>query len=190
ELKFDNMVTAVLPLDKEIWMGTSQGLAILNPETEAIRYYQLAETGKADTLLRSFDQSVTLLYQDRQGDIWLGTRDRGAWMYEKSKDNFRKFLFPHSAYKPLKPVLGANHTILSIEASRYNDSIIYVGTVAGLQEINKVNGQVRWYTYPQDDKEHQVALNAFRRMYHHDNGLLYVGSWGAGVKIGRASCRE
>lgn len=182
-LKFDNMVTAVLPLDKEIWMGTSQGLAVLDPETEAIRYYQLAESGKADTILRSFDQSVTLLYQDRQGDIWLGTRDRGAWMYEKGKDNFRKFLYPHSAYNPIKPVLGANHTILSIEASRYNDSIIYVGTVAGLQEINKVSGEVRWYTYPKDNKEQQVALNAFRRMYHHDNGLLYVGSWNAGVNV-------
>lgn len=182
-LKFDNLVSAVLPMDKEVWMGTSQGLAILNLTTEHIRYYQLDENGKSDTLIRSFDQSITQLYQDRQGEIWLGTRDHGVWMYDREKDDFKKFLFPHSAYQPIRPALGSNQTVLCIEASKVNDSLIYVGTVAGLQEINKVNGVVRWYTYPHEKKDYQVALNAFRRMYQHDNGLLYVGSWEAGVNV-------
>ena len=37
--------------------------------------------------------------------------------------------------------------------------------------------------FPQKNKDYQVALNAFRRLYHHDDGQLYVGSWAAGVNV-------
>lgn len=180
---FDNVVNAVLPLDKEIWTGTDQGIAILDIKTETFRFYQLADTAKSDSVFRRFNQAVVVLFQDRQGEIWLGTRTRGLWMYDKKRDNFRKFFFPESAYQEMIPVLGSNRSILSIEASQSNDSIIWAGTPAGLQEINKYSGKVKWYTYPQQNKDYQVSLNAFRRLYHHDDGLLYVGSWSAGINV-------
>lgn len=180
---FDKLVMTVLPRDKEIWMGTNQGVAVFNPADETFRYYQLGEHGKADSIKRRFDQAVPILFTDRQDDIWLGTKDRGIWLYDKERDDFKNFPYPSSAYRPLIPALGNQSSILSIEASRTNDSIIWAGTTAGLQEVNKYTGQVRWYNFPQENKDYQVAVNAFRRMYHHEDGLLYVGSWDAGVNV-------
>lgn len=180
---FDKLVMSVLPRDKQIWMGTNQGVSVFDIASETFRHYQLGETRKSDSIKRSFTQAVPILFTDRQGEIWLGTKDRGVWMYEKDKDDFRNFPYELSAYQPLVPALGNRSSILSMEASRTNDSIIWAGTTAGLQEINKYTRRVRWYTFPQDNKDYQIAVNAFRRMLHHEDGLLYVGSWDAGVNV-------
>jgi streptogramin lyase len=58
-----------------------------------------------------------------------------------------------------------------------------VGTPGGLKKINKYSSEVKLYTFPQKDKDYQVASNAFRRLYPHDDGLLYVGSWAASVHV-------
>ena len=79
--------------------------------------------------------------------------------------------------------MASNYSILSIAASSARDGLIWAGTPSGLEEINKKTGEVRWYTFPQNDKNLQVSLNAFRRLYYHDDGLLYVGSWSAGVNV-------
>jgi ligand-binding sensor domain-containing protein len=101
----------------------------------------------------------------------------------KQKIIFIFFSVATDKYPPLIPSLGPSSSILSFEESRTNDSIIWAGTTGGLQEINKYTGQVRLFTFPQKNTDYQVALNVFRRLYHHDDNLLYVGSWAASVNI-------
>ena len=180
---FENTVLAVLPVDNEIWMGTAQGISVMTTHNERFRHYQLNNQGKVDSIYRRFDQHMSVLYRDRQGDIWVGTRDRGPWLYDKQNDQFRNFPYAEEKYPRMVPALGSNTAVLCIEASRTNDSIIWVGTTAGLQRINKYSREVSWNTFPHQDKQYQVALNAFRRIYSADNGLLYVGSWNAGVNV-------
>lgn len=180
---FDQSVFSVLPLKDEVWAGTSQGISVLNLKDNTFRHYQLNNSGKTDSLKRRYDQQVSVLYQDKTGRIWLGTADRGVAVYDKSKDDFRFFSFPADKFPPLLPSLGSGLSILNIKESVTNDSIIYAGTLSGLQQINKYSGETILYTYPQESKDYQVALNAFRRLYHHDDGLLYVGSWAAGVNV-------
>lgn len=180
---YDNAALTVLPVKNHVWVGTSQGISVLDTRNYTFRHYQLVDNGKADTLKRKFDQSINVLYRDRFGNIWIGTKDRGVCMYDEKKDNFRFFSVSREEYPPLFPTLGPHYSILSIEASRTNDSIIWAGTTGGLQEINKYTGKVRLFTFPRESRDYQVALNAFRRLYHHDDGLLYVGSWAAGLNV-------
>ncbi|MEP7374495.1 MAG: histidine kinase [Chitinophagaceae bacterium] len=180
---FDNSVLAVLPVDNEIWMGTRQGLSVMNSKDNTFRHYQFAEIGKADSLARKTNQQVSVLYRDKAGKVWIGTKGKGVCLYDKARDNFRFFSIERKDFPPLFPSLDADNAILSIEASPNNDSIIWAGTPGGLQEINQYTGRVRLYTFPQKNKDYQVALNAFRRLYHHDDSLLYVGSWAAGVNV-------
>ena len=179
---FDNKVVTVLPVGNEIWAGTSQGLSVMNSRDYTFRHYQLTENGKSASVEKKVDQHVSVLFRDRSGNIWIGTR-KGLYMYDAKKDDFR--FYPHSRkdFPVLFPSLGSDIPILSIEASPTNDSIIWAGTPAGLQEINKYTGRVRIYNFPQKNKDYQVAVNAFRRLYHHDDGLLYVGSWAAGANV-------
>ena len=179
----DNVVYAILPYKDQIWVGTKQGVSILNTTTQTFKHYQLNDGGKSDSITRRFDQVVYNIVKDRNGDIWIGTRARGIYKYIKSKDDFIYFPVPKDKYPPLSPSLGGESTILSIEQHNTNDSIIWAGTPSGLQEINKYTRDVKFYTFPQKVIDYQVAVNAFRRLYHHHDGLLYVGSWGAGINV-------
>src|SRR5205814_2068756 len=180
---FENAINTVLPIGNRVWLGTSQGVSVLNTRDNTFRHYQFVGYKKADSLKRRFDQSVPTIYSDLSGTIWVGTRDRGLCMYDEKKDDFRFFTFSREKYPALQPSLGSDNAILSILASRTNDSIVWAGTPGGLQQVNRYTGDVKLFSFPQTNKDYQVAANAFRRLYQHDDGLLYVGSWAASVNI-------
>ncbi|HEX6846934.1 MAG TPA: two-component regulator propeller domain-containing protein, partial [Chitinophagaceae bacterium] len=180
---FDHIVESVQPAGNLIWAGTHQGLSVLNTNDNTFRHYQLENEGKSDSLKRRYDQAINTLYKDSKNNIWIGTRDRGVCVYDKTKDDFRFFRIPANKYPPLIPSLGSPNAILNIIESRTNDSIVWAGTPSGLMEINGITGSVVLFRFAHKIKNYQVALNAFRRLYHHDDGLLYVGSWGAGVNV-------
>jgi ligand-binding sensor domain-containing protein/two-component sensor histidine kinase len=182
---FDNSVWSLQPAGDKLWIGTEQGISVLNMRDYTFRHYQLTDSGKQrGPLTRKHDQYIATLYQDKSGKIWVGSRHKGVFKYDDGEnDNFRPYTFSRKEYPPLIPSLAGDNSILSFEESERNDSIIWAGTPAGLQEINKVTGKVRLLTFPQKNKDFQVAVNAFRRLYHHDDGLLYVGSWAAGVNV-------
>ncbi len=181
---FENSVNAVLPLKDRVWAGTNQGISVLNTKDQTFRHYQLQEEGKINAPpSRRHDQFVAVLYQDKKGKIWIGSRVKGVFCYDEATDNFRHFDFSREQYPQLVPAVASDHSVICFEESEKNDSIIWAGTPAGLQEINKYTGKVKLITFPQKSKDYQVALNAFRRLHHHDDGLLYVSSWAAGVNV-------
>lgn len=179
----DNIINSILPLEKEVWIATNQGISVLNSRNGQFRHYQLGEKGKTDSITKDLNFAVHALRQDADGVIWVATRTNGVWAYQRDKDDFRQYASPPEAYPKVVPLLGSYTSVLSVEPSRINDSIIWAGTVGGLQEINKHTGAVKWHVFPQKDKEYQVAVNAFRRLYHHTDGLLYVGGWSAGMSV-------
>ena len=177
---YDQWVEAAQPAGHLIWTGTHQGISVLNTATNTFKHYQLDDDGKADSLKWRYDQTVNVIYKDSRNNIWIGTRDRGVCLYDSVKDDFKFFKAPNS---PLVPSLGPNVVTLNIKESTINDSIVWVGTPSGLTKINRYKRDAELYTFPQKSKDYQVALNAFRRLYEHDDGLVYVGSWGASVNI-------
>jgi ligand-binding sensor domain-containing protein/two-component sensor histidine kinase len=166
-----------------VWVGTPQGISVLDTRTNEFKHYQFENYKKAGSLARKIDQAVSVLYKDRFGKIWIGTQRMGVCSYDEAKDDFRFYILSKGQNPQLTPTLGWPNSILHITESKTNDSIIWAGTPGGLQKINKYTGEVRLYTFEKPQKDYQVALNAFRRLYHHDDGLLYVGSWAAGVNV-------
>ena len=177
---FAGTVNATIAWHNEIWTATNKGISALNLKTEKFRHYQV---NQPKPIKKDFDGGASVLFCDKQGDLWAGTPSQGVWLYDNVKNSFRNFPYPKEAYSPIFPSLASNITILSIESSTAGDGIVWAGTPSGLEEINKKTGEVKWYTFPQKDKDYQVAVNAFRRLYYHDDGLLYVGSWGAGMNV-------
>lgn len=178
---FDNTVFGILPEKDRVWVATGQGISVLDIRADTFRHYQITPTGKAATLTRDFGFSASVLFKDSSGDIWVGTRTNGLWKYRPEKDDFYQYYYPPEAYSAISPMLDSPLSVLSIESD--GDSLIWAGTPAGLQQINKRTGKVRWFTFPQRDKEYQVHVNAFRRLCYHSDGKLYVGSWGASVSV-------
>src|SRR5690606_37248156 len=119
---------------------------------DTFRHYQITPTGKAATLSRDFGFSVSVLFKDPSGDIWVGTRINGLWKYRPEYDDFYQYPYPPEAYPSISPILDSPQSVLSIESD--GDSLIWAGTPAGLQQINKRTGKVLWFTFPQQDKEY------------------------------------
>ena len=180
---FDKTIYSLLPVDNFVWTGTPQGISVLNTRNNTFRHYQFINNKKADSLRRRFDQRIPSLYKDKGGTVWIGTRNRGVCSYDEQKDDFNFYPLPREKYPQLTPALGPDNAILSITGSPTSDTIIWAGTLGGLQKINKYTKEVKLYNFPKKDKDYQVALNAFHRVYQHDNGLIYAGSWAAGVNV-------
>ncbi|HRI58124.1 MAG TPA: histidine kinase [Saprospiraceae bacterium] len=178
---FDNIVFGILPEKDKVWVGTSQGISVLDIRADTFRHYQITPQGKAATLTRDFGFGVSVLFKDPAGDIWIGTRTNGLWKYVPERDDFYQYTYPPEAYPAISPILDSPDVILSIESD--GDSLVWAGTPAGLQQINKRTGKVQWFTFPQQNKDYQVGVNAFRRLCYHTDGKLYVGSWTAGVSV-------
>jgi ligand-binding sensor domain-containing protein len=89
---FDNRILAILPVKNFIWIGTPQGVSVLDTKNNTFRHYQFDNYKKIDTLKRRFDQGVRVLYKDKSGTIWLGTNRWGVCAYDEKKRRL-PFLF-------------------------------------------------------------------------------------------------
>lgn len=177
----DNTVSSILPEKDEVWVATNMGVSVLDIRRDTFRHYQISANGKEKTRQNGFGYIAHLIFKDPGGNIWIGTRDHGVWRYRPESDDFYQYSHTDTAYPDVKPLLGSSHWILSMEAA--GDSLIWAGTPGGLQQIDVRTGAVRWFVFPQEDKDYQVNVNAFRRLCHHADGQLYVGSWMAGVSV-------
>lgn len=171
----DNQVIDVKPFGNRIWVATNMGLSILDPHTERCTNYQIGPGGVIPGRRREPKQYINVLFADPYGDLWIGTQYNGVVRYRAQQRDFQVFTYNDDAAR--------TEWIISFTASTTNDSIVYAGTPAGLLEINRMTGQVRRYEFPQPTKELTVFTNAFRRIYCHDDGLLYAGSWRAGIHV-------
>lgn len=112
----------------------------------------------SDSLLGKL--TITSFFTDKQGDLWIGTRNKGMINYKN-----------HQNALP-------NRNILDLYA--YNDSIILVGTEGdGLICYNRFNGS----TQVIDTRQESINLNsdAITCLYTDSSGILWVGTTNGGV---------
>lgn len=174
----DNNLHFILADGRYIWIATQVGLSRLDRYTETFRHYQFTETGKRDTLIHESAQQIRALYRDRNGEIWIGTRNMGLARYNRRTDDFQMYRADIADVPKRFPAPGEVHSILGIEQHRSDDSIIWAGTGVGLIEVNKFTGTVVLRSFLGENPEDDRWINSFRRMCHQSDGLLYYGSWG------------
>ncbi len=102
---FTNSVNSVLPVNDKIWVGTTQGISVLNCADYTFKHYQFSNTGKAASLKKQIDQQVSVLFCDGDGKIWIGTRDKGYAHMTKPKMIFIFSIFQEKNTLPFFPQL-------------------------------------------------------------------------------------
>lgn len=176
-------VYSVLPTSERIWVATESGVSALDLRRDQFVRYQMEYPEKTNQPKHILSNDANVLYQDKKGVVWVGTQLHGVGRYVAEQDRFEFFAQKANSLQEISPTFDGTYSVLSLADATHNDSIIFAGTVAGLLEINKYTKQVQWHVFTQADKKWQTAVNAFRKIHCHDNGLLYAGSWGAGVHI-------
>ncbi len=180
---FDNQVEDVVAYKGKIWAATPMGISILDPKTERFSHFQFDSFTVVRTPKREVGMLVTKLYIDPRGNLWCGTQSNGFCRYLPEQDSFQFFAPIQLRKTQAFYNLNNDFRILSIVAAKHNDSIIYAGTLNGLQEVNFYSGSITIHFYPDKSSRKEKAINVFRRLYIHDDSLLYSGRWSDGVYV-------
>lgn len=116
--------------------------------------------------------AVNSITEDRKGDIWIATRNRGLtrldakgklinYRYNKVSDN------------------TINHDNVRYVAQA-NDSLLYIGTYAGLQTLNLFTGEFTDYEY--DLNVEAADIRSIISMYYDTSGTLWLGTFYQGIQ--------
>ena len=180
---FDNRISPILLDSQSLWLGTHLGLSRMDLRTETFQNYQFAQGRFIDTLDKRIPTRVMSLEKSSSGDIWLGTFDDGLFRYLPELDSFKSYRFPQEKVAPYYPTKKSIDHVMSLRQDRFNDSIMWAGTTAGLLKVNTFTDEIQWFLYPKSDEKQFTHQNAIRSIYQHEDSLLYLTSWYAGVNI-------
>ncbi len=115
--------------------------------------------------------SVTCIYQSRDGFIWLGTYN-GLNRY----NGYENKVFQHN---PEDPTSISNNYIWSIIED--NKGYLWIGTLGG--GLNRYDPQTETFisfTHDPGDK-YSIANNSVYSLYLDHSGFLWAGTWGGGL---------
>ncbi|MDG5768121.1 two-component regulator propeller domain-containing protein [Balneolales bacterium ANBcel1] len=157
--------------DGNLWIGTENGIALLDLETEHLDYFQPAP-GDDGGLSNRY---VTALLTDRMGNVWVGTR-RGLNVLPAGQSRFTTYLSdsndPHS--------LSSNHIQTIYEDY---DGTIWVGTQTG--GLNRFDHETENFTSYQRDQHDPFSLNdnSIFRILRDSRGDLWIGTENEGLSL-------
>ena len=149
--------------EQTIWIPMQEGLCIFDPVTDNFTTYK--NNPKDPGSLP--DNATTIIYQDRQGIIWVGTNNGLA----KFKGNVKQRTF-ESFYGDIE--CGFNFGfILDIQQDINNDSILWMGTMSGdLISFNKYSLKAKRHF-----ENNKTILGTIRYVYPLSNNLIVIENW-------------
>lgn len=155
-------------LDKNglIWVGTINGIYIINPRTKTSTHFQHNESDPFSLP----NNSIWTINEDRQKNIWIGTYS-GSLCYVNldEKQPFETFL-PHEN--------SLNHAPVSAFAEDKN--YIWVGTEGGgINQINKSTGIFTYYN--QESQSNHVSSNNIKSLVIDKSNNLWIGTFTGGI---------
>ncbi|MDR2627379.1 MAG: response regulator [Dysgonamonadaceae bacterium] len=85
-LAVDNIFSLLEDRDGQIWIGTTGGISILNPQKDSFSLFQ-------PDIFRYV--SIDNLLEDSKGYIWIATRSKGVFCFDKQRQKLKNFSKDH-----------------------------------------------------------------------------------------------
>ncbi|NDV57424.1 two-component regulator propeller domain-containing protein [Bacteroides sp. 519] len=164
----DTFVRNIMNFDNELWIGTHEGLFILDEK-------QNKTTHLKEDLMRDFslsDKIIYTMYKDREGGIWIGTMFGGVNYLPRRQLLFDKYV-PGSEQHSL----STKRVRELVEDSNGN---IWIGTEDdGINKLNPVTGEVKQIRSGKSgSKAHLITLSM--TIYQDE---LYCGLFKQGMDV-------
>ncbi|WP_290707925.1 two-component regulator propeller domain-containing protein [Flavihumibacter sp. CACIAM 22H1] len=166
-----NNVREILSINNQIWVGTQEGLSVIDPVKLEIRSYQ-HNTADKNSLSQN---SIYTLYKDAAQLIWIGTYFGGV-----------NTIYPISTvFTTIQQEENKNslsNDIVSGMAEDHNKNI-WIGTEGGgLNLLNRKTGKFTVYTNKPDDPN-SLSSNLVKNVYIDKDQHIWVGTHGGGVSV-------
>ncbi|WP_397445691.1 two-component regulator propeller domain-containing protein [Polaribacter sp. R77954] len=152
----------VIDNDKNLWVATTSGLFIVNPENKTIAIAQ--NDAKSNSINQN---SIRKIYKDKNGFIWLGTQNFGLFTWDKSYQNFLHFKNQN-----------IQNNITNDIVSGFNNNI-YFATEGGVVNVADKKGNIsEIFSINNTDKNINTPIKS---LYFHNNGVLFMGTQNKGI---------
>ena len=153
--------------DSTLWIGASTGLYSVSADRKALARYPFP----ADRRM-----SVTCLHADSRGNLWLGTRDNGLWIFSPASGEFNQFDISRGL---------PDNTICAIRGTP--DGALWISTNSGLSRLDvRLMQCANFFTedgLPDNEFNHGSSLQDV-------SGRLYFGGVGGVVFFDPATTIE
>ncbi len=163
--------TLLVANDDNLWVGTQEGLSVLNTVSRKIISYTNDPWNK-----NSLSQnSIYCMYKDNAATIWVGTFFGGINSCISYSSQF-------TIYSNKSPVSRLSNNVISsvVEDERMN---LWIGTEGGgLDYFDRATGQV---TYYQNNPQNPLSIgsNLVKVIYKDKQGNIWAGTHGGGLNL-------
>lgn len=170
-LSANNVQTVMVDRAANLWIGGMQGSAILPPPYDGKFHYYRHNPDDAFSLSNNF---VFSIYENRQGDLWIGTRT-GLNHYNPGKN---KFPMVTQISNDNQSLSGKNVLAFHV-SSKYPDEA-WVGTNQGLNLYNFTTGKARRF-YHEPANPFSISSSYILDICEDSRGNLWIGTRGGGL---------
>lgn len=158
-----NHVTALWVDEGGLWIGTNNGLDFLDFKTNTFTHYTAEKGGVIPP-----SNSITTLFMDSTGTLWIGTLDAGVSYYDRKNNLFKTY--KNNSYNTKS--LSSNR-VLSITEDQNGG--IWIGTGNGLNLYNREEMNFIRFKNSRDIQT-SLAGNMVYSLYADRSGALWVGT--------------
>ena len=153
-----------------LWIGTVEGLLILEPETRQITQYRFSYEDPSSL----GHNSVRSLLKDNQGGMWVGTYHGGINYYHSLAPAFD--ILQHSIYRN-----SLSDNTVSCIVEDPNSGNLWIGTNdGGLNYYNRTTGHFTVYSASARNAG-SLRSNNIKCVYPESDGTIYVGVHDGGL---------
>ncbi|KQC29572.1 hybrid sensor histidine kinase/response regulator transcription factor [Flagellimonas eckloniae] len=165
----DQKITSILNQKNIFWVGTFEGMHKITIDRTRAHVIQSFGDSTAKESANS-PLMVNTIFEDDSGSIWVGTIDKGLFIYNQEED-----IFEHLDFDPKNELGLSSPFINAIFQDNFN--VLWIGTAQG--GINKLDiTQKRFFTYTNNpyDKS-SIADNLTTSIIEDRKGRLWISGY-------------
>lgn len=155
-----------------LWIGTNDGLCRFDGP-DAFKIYR-ENDGETNSSLQS--SYIRSLYNDSQGNLWIGTRFGGITKFSQTTNTWKTYEYNDDYHKS---ALNNNDVISILEDSNKR---IWAGTEYGLNLYDKTADTFIDFKSDSDSTQTDISTSVLAIM-EDKNGWLWLGTWANGLYL-------
>ena len=153
--------------NNELWVKTTKHIGLYSLKTKAIKYYPYP----GNYLAEQHKNNVSVLYQDKEKNIWLGFKN-GLALFNKDIDSFEFFSLKTQKKEAIKD------DVRSI-CEDYQGNL-WVGTYNGLYVLNQKKDSISHLIHDQNNPN-SLCQNSIYKIYQDIKGDIWIGTYAGGI---------
>jgi len=145
-----------------MWFGTDNGLA--RYDGYDFKIYPITDDSNPGTQ----NQIINKVFEDADGNLWIGTAEHGLQLFDRIKESFTCFLNNPDDQNSL-----SHNTVNIIYQDRHH--VLWVGTNDGLNKFDP--GTRNFNAYKQNFEKTDSLKNHISTLYEDSRGTFWIGTW-------------